>query len=367
MTSIFKNVAQGMTLKDILEAARIGKFVNKAKWYGERDFYSFLKAGHGIISIQDVDSETRYHLHQEWNLEMQKMRAELLGVKIVHGFFEKGNCCETSQFSNEIQTSPVLRQLESAEYPLINRPGRLPFGNGKDYPEYYLPINMFRRINPDYVELGENIVIGWGCEDIQVTIKTQLDLNQEKVYFQDDVDSTATYDPETKIFKRMSHSKRHCYILKIDAEGICVPLPIKKIKEDEWNKLISSHQDYCSCDEDSYKSSVNALKAIEKIIGIEIPVDPEEMEEMLEHLENISIFVKTDGDEIFFSERITAGDILATLPILEIKTAESLAFTLNISARLAKKKLDRLNKFRLVSKESIQTGPDEFELQWTIT
>lgn len=169
------------------------KLLDKARWDADA-FVHALWLGNAIISQnRDKDSYARYLLHQKFNRYFSEIRAEKLGeeAEVVFDFFFHGEAEQVSLFSG---------------YPEIAR-------------------DLFRSIGGD---LPNNIIIGYGCQDISVfpviaRFNTWVDHDWG---WEDHLgEHIEYYDAATRTFYRKSMSGRTCYRLLIDEDGYAIPQP----------------------------------------------------------------------------------------------------------------------------------------------
>jgi hypothetical protein len=183
-----------MELRDVLPAPvweGLEDILNQAKWE-RRAFVHALALGNALISQADTDSYTRYLLHQEFNRRFSERRAEKLGEKaeVIFGFFHYGDAEEVSLF---------------AGWPEIA--GELFRCNGADLPS--------------------DLVIGYGCKDLSVTVIAAFDTSVSHNWGWEDGfgEHVEYYDAASRTFYRRSMSGRTCYRLLIDEDGYAIPQP----------------------------------------------------------------------------------------------------------------------------------------------
>jgi len=183
-----------MELRDVLPASvfeGLEDILNQAKWE-RRAFVYALELGNALISRVHASSYQRYQLHQEFNRHLSELRAEKLGeeAEVVFGFFHYGDAEEVSLF---------------AGWPEIA--GELFRCNGADLPS--------------------DLVIGYGCKDLSVTVVAAFDTSVDHDWGWEDGygEHVEYYDAASRTFYRRSMSGRTCYRLLIDEDGYAIPQP----------------------------------------------------------------------------------------------------------------------------------------------
>ena len=183
-----------MELREVLPVSvweGLEEILEKANW--EREvFVHTLWLGNAIISQADIDSYTRYLLHQQYNRRLSELRAEKLGEEadVVFGFFHHGEAEQVSLFAG--------------------------------YPE--IAEKLFRCIGTD---LLSNLIIGYGCKDCSVTVVAAFDtsVDHDWGWINGYGEHIEYYDAASRTFHRSSMSGRTCYRLLIDDDGIAIPQP----------------------------------------------------------------------------------------------------------------------------------------------
>lgn len=182
-----------MELREALPVLpKLEEILEEAKW-GRRAFVHTLGLGNSLISQADTDSYTRYLLHQQYNRHLSELRAEKLGeeAEVIFGFFHHGEAEEVSLFAGHPE---IVEEL------------------------FCISV---------YDEPFDNLIIGYGCKDLSVTVVAEFDTAVDHNWGWVDGfgEHVEYYDAASRTFYRRSMSGRTCYRLKINDNGIAIPQP----------------------------------------------------------------------------------------------------------------------------------------------
>lgn len=182
-----------MELREALPVLpKLEEILEEANWE-RRAFVHSLGMGNALISQMNASSYQRYQLHQEFNRYLSELRAEKLGeeAKVVFGFFHHGEAEEVSLFAGHPEIVEELFCISAYDEPF------------------------------------DDIIIGYGCKDLSVSVLTQFDTSVDHNWGWVDGfgEHVEYYDAASRTFYRRSMSGRTCYRLLIAEDGIAIPQP----------------------------------------------------------------------------------------------------------------------------------------------